>query len=182
MYFLHPDEKNSSIWGKMVICKFCKMSADKRVSTYLPMLTLSWHFDWHLPTSKPVSWYVNVPLSFCAIMWGGNNVHKCIWAMSRVVVYADTGRHRRLCSICLLYKWYAFYVYSLCWYLQTLSTMLSVVLSLLYMVDTVDTVDIDFFIVAIDIDNADTAHLSVYIHGRHCRHRRYRLLYIVATT
>ena len=62
MYFLHPDEKNSSIWGKMVICKFCKMSADKRVSTYLPMLTLSWHFDWHLPTSKPVSWYVNVPL------------------------------------------------------------------------------------------------------------------------
>ena len=42
--------------------RFSYMSADIFYLTYLPMLTLSWHFGWHLPTSKPVSWYVNVPL------------------------------------------------------------------------------------------------------------------------
>ena len=42
--------------------RFSFMSADIFYLTYLPMLTLSWHFGWHLPTSKPVSWYVNVPL------------------------------------------------------------------------------------------------------------------------
>ena len=55
---------------KKVYVRFSKMSADIFYLTYLPMLTLSWHFGWHLPTSKPVSWYVNVPLEHKLRKWG----------------------------------------------------------------------------------------------------------------
>ena len=50
------------------------------------MLTFCWHLGWHLPTSKLVSWYVNVPLPHSLLV----QLLSCVW--SRVTYCISIGK------------------------------------------------------------------------------------------